>query len=253
MSRTKLDLIHASAFIENPAGKGIVVFIHGFMGSPRQFDRLTMAVYRQGFSAAALLLPGHGGPASEFKSSTFPGWQEHVDSEVERFSRDYQKIWLAGHSMGGLLALNAAVRYSGHVRGVFPIACPFKMTMFSAHTIKIRMQQVFSRSSSPIKAAYRDGSSIKLSPSLIWSTAKPAFELSKLITTAKDNLPKVRAPVMAVYSVSDELTSIASLEILKSGLKGAAFEQIILSDSLHAYYPEHEFSVIERSLVGFIQ
>ena len=86
--------LHAPLFVENPAHKGIVVFIHGFMGSPRQFDRFAETICQQGYSAAALLLPGHGGSAKEFASGSFERWQSHADSEVERFSQDYNNIWL---------------------------------------------------------------------------------------------------------------------------------------------------------------
>ena len=37
---------HAPVFLENTDGNGVVVFIHGYMGSPRQFDRLVKVVHR---------------------------------------------------------------------------------------------------------------------------------------------------------------------------------------------------------------
>jgi len=243
---------HAPLFLENPADKGIVVFIHGFMGSPRQFDKFAETVQQQGCSVAALLLPGHGGSAREFASSSFERWQSHVDSEVERYSRDYASIWLVGHSMGGLLAINAAVKHSASIRGLFLIACPFKVTTISTHAMKVRATQLFTLKRSPIKAAYIAGSSIELSPSLVWHLTRPTIELKKLMQAASDNLPNVRAPVMAVYSASDELTSIKSLDILKSGLTNAEYDHLLLADSLHAYYPEHELAMIEQALLKLI-
>ena len=247
-----MDNPHAPQLLINPASSGIVVFIHGFMGSPRQFDRLAEAVRKQGCSAATLLLPGHGGSARDFASSTFQCWQSHVDAEIERFSCDYKNIWLAGHSMGGLLAVNAAVRFGGYVRGIFTVACPFKITTFSAYTIKVRIRQVLSGKNDPIKNAYLSNSSVVPSPSLIWHGRKPAAELKKLMIAARNNLPQVRVPVTAVYSTSDELTSIVSLDILKEGLTGAFFEPVTLTESLHAYYTEHEQSVIEQSQIKLI-
>ena len=272
-----MDRSHAPYFLENPAENGIVVFIHGFMGSPRQFDMLAAAVQKQGRSAAALLLPGHGGSVRDFAAGTSARWQDYVDAEVESYSRDYADIWLAGHSMGGLLAINAAVRHDAqapggrapgsrapgaqppgmnmpgaHIRGIFTIACPFKLTTFSAYTMKFRIKQVFSRKSDPAKAAYRDGSSVRLSPGLLWSSVTQAAELKKLMSKARVNLPLLRAPVFAAYSTSDELTSIQSLDILRSELYGAPFEHLLLTDSLHAYYPEHEQSLLESSLLRFL-
>jgi len=222
------------------------------MGSPRQFDRLAGAVHRNGCSAAALLLPGHGGSAKDFSLGTFSGWQSHVDAEVERYSCDYKKIWLAGHSMGGLLAINSAVRFGQSVQGIFTLACPFKIITFSAHALNVRIKQVFSKKNDPIKIAYLSNSSIALSPGLLWHTRKPAAEIKKLMLEARNNLSQVRAPFVAVYSASDELTSIVSLDILKAGLTGASLESLVLADSLHAYYPEHEQLLIEQALLKLV-
>jgi len=243
---------HDPIFIEGSESKGIVVFIHGFMGSPRQFDKLANSVHNRGYAISALLLPGHGGSAKNFASGTFESWQTFVNAEIKRFARDYSNIWLVGHSMGGLLAINAAVEYSGHIRGILTIATPFKLIAFSSNAARVRIKNFTAKKSSPVKAAYLSGNSIKLSPSLLWCVIKPAVELIKLIHAAKDNLSSICAPLTAVYSISDELTSIESLKILKSGLTGAPFNQLILTDSLHGYYPQHEQALIEQELTKLI-
>jgi len=247
-----LNDLHTPIYLENPIKSGIVVFIHGFMGSPRQFDYLAAAVYDRGFSAAALMLPGHGGSAKDFSLGTYERWQGHVNSEIERFSSDYKDIWLVGHSMGGLLAINAAVKYSGYSRGVFSIACPFIMSAFSSFALKVRFKQVFGKKSDPIKAAYLSASSVPPSPSLIWRAAKPASELKTLMAAARANLLNLHLPVTAVYSASDELVSIASLDILRAELTCAEFEEVLLTDSFHAWYPKHEQAIIENALLKFV-
>jgi len=247
-----MDSTHEPFFLENPAGGNLVIFIHGFMGSPRQFDKLAEAAAEQGYSAAALLLPGHGCTAREFASGTFKQWQEHVNAEVERFSHDYDNIRLVGHSMGGLLAINAAVKYPGIVRGIFTIACPFKLTLFSSYALKIRLKQLFGKKDDPAKIAYISNSSINPSISLMWRILKPKAELKALMAAANNNLLRVSVPVTAVYSSSDELTSIESLGIFSSGLSEAPFEQVLLSDSLHSYFTENEFGIIRQSLLKAI-
>jgi len=222
------------------------------MGSPRQFDSLAEAVNKHGCSAATLLLPGHGGSAKNFASGTFESWQSHVDSEVERYSRDYQNIWLGGHSMGGLLAINAAVKFNRFVRGIFAIACPFKLTMFSMYATKIRLRQFFCKKDDPIKAVYLSNSSIALTPNLLLHSRKPGAEMKKLMFAARNNLPEVCVPVTAVYSTSDELTSIESKDILKKELVKAPCETTILTQSLHAYYTEKEREIIEKALINLV-
>ncbi|MCL2226036.1 MAG: alpha/beta fold hydrolase [Oscillospiraceae bacterium] len=248
-----MENFHAPSFLENPQSDSIVVFIHGFMGSPRQFDGLAKAVHMNGFNAAILLLPGHGGSLRDFSSSKFKQWQNHVWSEIKRFSRNYENIWLVGHSMGGLLALCAAENPNNKVRGVFPIASPFKLTALSKRDIHIRLIQVLCADANFIKAAYIGHSSVPHTLTMLFSALGPMVQVKKLMHRTKAILHNIHLPVMAVYSAFDEIISIKSLDILKQGLTRAPFEHVILNKSLHAYYTKKERAIIEKTLLGFIQ
>ena len=155
---------HAPLFLEGTADNGIVVFIHGFMGSPRHFDKLAAAAHKQGLSIAALLLPAHGGTAKDFGSGSHELWQDYIDSEVGRFAREYTNIWLVGHSMGGLLAINAAVKHNDRIYGLFLIATPMKIGVFSVTAIKIRLKQLFSHERKQIIATYSSVCSVSHRP-----------------------------------------------------------------------------------------
>ena len=240
---------HAPVYRKNPENKGLVMFIHGFMGSPVQFTGLIDAAYDHGYSVAALLLPGHGGTAKEFAKGTYEQWQNHVDNEVKRYSQEYEKILPVGHSMGGLLAVNASVKFPEVINGIFMIATPFFNAKLSLYSIKIRIKQIFSRKDDPIKAVYLSNSSIEMSPSLLWNTGRPNSELKILMNIARSNLPKVTVPVTAVFSSADELTSMENIKILKNELHDTLLYEVIISESLHAYYTKHDQTIIEESLI----
>lgn len=244
--------MHTPSFIENSSGKGIIIFIHGFMGSPRQFDKLASCAYNAGFSTASVLLPGHGAATKEFSSSTMDDWLGHVYAETERFL-GYEKIYLAGHSMGCLLAINSAVRYREHIAGLFLNACPLRLKIYSAQSFAVKFKQIFYSKSHPMKAAYLTGNSVKLHPNIIWRSSKPAKELKKLMQITENKLSDVRVPVTAVYSASDELVSVDSLDILKAGLVQTSIESLVLADSLHAYYPDYEQAMLEKCLLAALR
>jgi len=248
-----MNNVHSPGFIGFPDSKNLVVFIHGFMGGPRQFDRLAKSVSQNGFNAAILLLPGHGVSLKEFSSCTYRQWIEHVREKIDGFSQDYDNIWLVGHSMGGLLALDASVYPSTKLRGVFTIACPFEIKRLSKADIKVRFVQLFGKEDNIIKAEYINRSSVPRKPSVLFHSLAPMIEVKKFMYTTKSKLSKVCIPVKAIYSISDELVSINSLVILKSGLKKAPFEYAVLVESLHGYYTEEDKSSIEEMLLDFIR
>jgi len=244
---------HKSAFTSCKDSKKLVVFIHGFMGSPRQFDSLAEVVVKNGFNALVLLLPGHGGTLKEFSSVTSRDWRNYVKAEVSRLAEDFDDIWLVGHSMGGLLALNTSVYPNPKVRGAFVIACPLELNFLSKEDIRVRLISIFGDDDNQIKKEYKSKSSVPRHPLIIFRSLAPMFEVTKLMRFVTADLDKIRTPVMAVYSIKDELISINSLGILKSKLEKAPFEYAVLTDSLHAFYTDEEWKIISGNLVGFIE
>lgn len=233
--------------------KGLVVFIHGFMGNPSQFSKFEAFVNDHGFESTSLLLPGHGGPLREFSKSTAAQWQGYVLDQVRQLAQSYGEVWLAGHSMGGLLALNAAIELESSVSGVCVIASPFKLALFSAKANKTRLRYIFYRGKNPIKTALMARTGIRFSPRVVVRIIKPFRELRRLMRSTRAVLPRVRKPVTAVYSHSDELSAFASLGILKSGLSGAPLRELVLTDSLHALFPDNEQAQIEQALLELLE
>jgi len=245
--------MHEPLLLEKPGSPGIVLFIHGFMGSPHQFEALVELAREQEVSAASLLLPGHGAGSDEFKKSTKAMWQEHVDSALKRFSGEYERILLVGHSMGGLLSINAAVKQPEHVKGLMLICSPFKLASFSPRMFEGRRVQAFAREERPIQVAFNEGAGVEAGTRTLWHVIKPATDFLRVMHATKENLPKLRAPVTAFYSTGDEIVSIKSLDILRTGLTGTMLEGITLKDSDHAYFPLQEREMIENTLIERIR
>jgi carboxylesterase len=244
--------MHEARLMKNTSNAGIVVFVHGFLGSPRQFDRLAEAAYSKGYSTLSLLLPGHGSSLKIFSNTTMESWTNHVNTEIGRLSSTYDRIIIVGHSLGGLLAINASKEYSKFVQGLFLIYCPFRLGYLNLNTIKVKFIQVFFRKSNPIKAAYLASCSVQLSPSLIWRFIKPTLELRTLISITIGNLHSIHIPLTAIYSSSDEVVSPHSLAVLKSGASNISVKSILLTNSLHAYFTKPEQAIIEHALLDAI-
>jgi carboxylesterase len=97
---------HLPKYIEHKDADSAVLFIHGFMGGPRQFDRLSQLVYDHGFSASCVLLPGHGVSLKDFSSSTYRSWIKSVSEELDRLEKKYKSLCR--------LKLSACIRIPHH-------------------------------------------------------------------------------------------------------------------------------------------
>ena len=116
----------------------IVIFIHGFLGSPHQFISLADFVYHMGYACAALLLPGHGGTAKDFAHSSQQQWTEQVHKEVHRYAELYPNVYLMGHSMGGLLAINESICSKANVKGLILLNTAIKIGLKSRSSLYSR-------------------------------------------------------------------------------------------------------------------
>jgi len=106
-------------------GKGPValLFIHGFADTPYVWRRVAMRMAESGrFTCRALRLPGSGEPADTARCQSLRIWRTCVADELIKLRAGHNNVWIVGHSMGGALALDAAVRMLGMVDGVAVLA-----------------------------------------------------------------------------------------------------------------------------------
>ena len=107
-------LLWGSQRVQAPAA----VFLHGFAGSARDWERFGESVDRLGLRAIAIDLPGHGDTEAPADPARFT---------VEETARDLNALleltgvaeahWI-GYSMGGRIALYAAAAYPERTRSV---------------------------------------------------------------------------------------------------------------------------------------
>ena len=241
--------MHTPICRERPDAHSLVVFIHGFMGSPGQFEDLLEDAYRRGSSVCAVLLPGHGGVNEDFARYGLADWEGHLQSELDKYTGAYRKIILVGHSMGGLLALEASLNPHNCVCGLFLIAPPLKLNMGPRSAV-LKLRLFTYPPSNQIKKAYMQAKSISnlaVSPGWI----KPYRGLRRLMKRTARNLPQVLTPVLAIHSRYDEMVSFKSADMFYNGLCNSFRSRLTLEKSWHAYYPPEEWQTVRAALAEF--
>ena len=230
-----------------------VIFIHGFMGSPNQFTDLAEAVYNIGCTYMSVLLPGHGGGTDEFVRFGTLDWQRHVQSEIDKIKHDYKKIFLVGHSMGGLLALNASLVKDNNISGVVLISTPLKTYLLNPKSLLRKLRLLLLPKNNEIKSAYIKSNSVAAKKFWHFPLAvKPVMNFYRLVRQTNKRLPEVVVPVCMFHSRNDETTSYKSAGILYERLCSAPKTAFSLDKSWHAFYVEDEREIIKNKLIEFI-
>ncbi|MDR3310657.1 MAG: alpha/beta fold hydrolase [Oscillospiraceae bacterium] len=241
---------HAPFLIERGSG-AVVVFTHGFMGSPAQLRPFAERVAAAGYSAAGLLLPGHGGTAAEFAASTASDWRVHVRRAVAKFSKEYRAVILAGHSIGGTLSLETAAR-TGCVRGVFLLNPAVVLRGAGLGAVPYVASLGLRSKSDAKRRAYDDGTSVRSAAVRPHAVAPPYAEVLRLVSGARHSYRRVTAPVAAVFSRRDETVSLRGRDLLRRELPSPP-EILTLERSSHGFYTVPERIIAERALLRFVR
>ena len=100
--------------------KKAVLIIHGFVGSLSDNEFLQdYLTYDKSFDVFARTLPGHHNDET-YQKVEYTDWINFIDKEIETLiNHGYKKIYVIGHSMGGILAGYAASKYKEVKKVVF--------------------------------------------------------------------------------------------------------------------------------------
>ena len=98
---------HRSFFWQG--GDSAALLVHGFPGSPAEMRPLGTVLKEAAWTVHGLMLPGLGADIESLERRTSRDWSDAVVEAVAELKRRHSVILLVGYSMGGALALNAAL------------------------------------------------------------------------------------------------------------------------------------------------
>jgi carboxylesterase len=108
---------HAAPFRAGRA-RIAVLFLHGFNSSPHALREWAKLTADAGYRVALPRLPGHGTDWRELNATQWRDWYFAAERELLALARQSDQVFVAGHSMGGALALRLAEHHPAAVAGL---------------------------------------------------------------------------------------------------------------------------------------
>lgn len=234
-----------------PGSKNAVLMIHGIAGTPAHFRDLVPLI-PENWSVYNILLDGHSGTVEEFGRSSMEKWKTQVAKELDRIIRDHRRVFLVGHSMGTLFAIQSAIRHPDRVSGLFLLAvplCPWVRLSTVFTCLRVAWGNI--RPDDAAAWAMRNDTGIQLTRRL-WKYAGWIPRLLELLTQCRRTrklLPRLQVKTLAFQSRVDELVSMRTVKHLQ---KNPCIGITVLEDSGHFAYGPEDTKRLQEAFVRFL-
>jgi carboxylesterase len=244
--------LHQPFLYEAAKSKTAVLMVHGILGSPTQFEAIAKALHDQGYAVMAVLLPGHGGSALDFAKAKPAEWQQEVHRAFLYLKQRYDRVWLIGHSMGGLLSIIEAVGYNAD--GLVIISTPMRLKPgFKAMRIALRILLGDPKKDDEVMLSYRNANSIQKGPAWVYPLWIPRLaSVLGLMRKTHRLLGRVKVPVLCIQSRRDETVSWKSQRIFVKHLQATAVETMLIEQSGHSYFHPDELGMMREMVIRFL-
>jgi carboxylesterase len=260
---------HAFAW---PGGRAGVLLVHGLAGTPTEMRFVARGLHAAGFTVHAVQLAGHCGSVADLVATGWRDWTKSVDAAVDALAREVDDVFVAGLSMGAVLALELAIARPEAARGIALYGTTFRLDGWAvpphARLLALlplvcglglgRERQVMERHPYGIKdertRAWIVGSMLAGDSGAAGHPGTPWGALAEFVALSRQvrrRLDDVRTPCLVVHSSDDDIASLANVELIERRV-AAPVETVLLDDSYHIVSVDRQRDVlIDRSVRFF--
>ena len=241
-------------FLGDPS-KPACLLIHGFTGTPKEMRWMGEYLNQQGYTCLGIRLAGHATHPEDMIRSRYTDWIASVESGYHLLRGITENIFLAGLSMGGLLALLLSA--SLQVRGVIAMSTPSRLPqdypIWFLRAVSKAIKYSPKRKGEPgsgwfDKTAYQEQISYPQNP------IRSGAELKELIIEMNAALSKVTVPVLLMHSKDDTYVLPENMERIYSALVNARDKtKLYITGSGHVLTRDAAREQVFQSTLEFIQ
>ena len=251
-----------------PGGRSGVLLIHGLTGTPTEMRLVAKGLNRNGFTVYGMQLAGHCGDEEDLLKTGWHDWYRSVDKAADRLRKDVDHMFVAGLSMGALLALKLAADRPAEVDGLGLYGTTFfydgwtipwigKLSFMLPLVVRLgfgRRQRFYEcfpygikdeRIRQRIAGSMLDGDSAAAGlPGNPWPSLAEFYRLSFVV---RRQLRDIQTPCLVMHAVNDDVASLKNVRQIMRGVRGPV-ETVLLENSYHMITVDQERDkVIDRS------
>ncbi|NDE71592.1 MAG: alpha/beta fold hydrolase [Actinobacteria bacterium] len=230
------------------SGPIAVLMIHGFTGSPLSVKPWAEALHREGFTVAVPRLPGHGTHWEEMNRTQWRDWYGEVVNTFIELRKKHARVFVAGFSMGGALAIHLAAEHGEKIEGLIlvnPSVHDRRPIMKLVPVLKHLIPSLSGRGTD-VSAPNPPRHSYGRTP------LKALSSLQDLWRTVQNELSSIDLPLMIGYSINDHVVDPANAETVIDNIASVDIREVIFERSFHNVALDHDLELLVESSLTFI-
>lgn len=223
-SNDGLDIFGQKWESDNNDAKAVICLVHGFGEHSSRYEHVARFFTDHGYAVISYDHRGHG--RSDGKRGHFPSYDEFMNDvgnllQQAKVNFPNLPLFLYGHSMGGNVVANYAIKKNPNVKGVI-LSSPFFQPGFAPPAIKLAagrlMRNLIPTFSLPsgldVNAISRDKEVVKKysEDPLVFDSisSKMGIELIEFGQDAVNHAHELKIPTLLFHGTADKLTSFES-------------------------------------------
>ena len=231
-------------------GKIGVLVIHGFTGSPVSIAPWAKYLNQIGYTVHAPCLPGHGSNWQEMNETTWVDWYKCVEDSYLALREKCDRIFVAGFSMGGALALRLCQIRGSEIEGLLLVNPSIQDRRFILKFTPILKYLI------PSLKGKRVTDVAKPNPpkhSYGRTPLKALDSLRKLWKMVEHDLYLIDLPVMIGYSINDHVVNPANSETIIENIYSMDIREVIFEKSFHNVALDYDLDILNEQSQIFIE
>jgi carboxylesterase len=205
-------------------GDRACLLLHGFTGSPWDVRPLGEALAQRGYRVRAIRLPGHGTTPEAMAGVSHRDWEAAAESALFSLS-GVRHTFIAGLSVGALLAVLLAARYPERITGLALIAPALRLKGALVNVLRllhaVPVVQLVRPYVEKVSTDISDISQREEAPLLAAFPVARLRDVWELQDAVQPQLSHVSAPTLVVVAKNDHVVSLQGARELARGLKNA--------------------------------
>lgn len=225
-----------------------ILLIHGFTGSPKSMKPWGERMAAEGHTVRVPRLPGHGTRWQDMNLTRWEDWYAEADRSYLELRKACERVFVFGLSMGGSLTLRLAEQYGDAIRGlvlVNPAVHSERPDRFLLPVLQL-VVPAFPGISNDIKKPGQDEGAYDKIP------LKAAHSLTALWKLTKQDLPKVRNPLLLFRSEEDHVVEASNARHILDHVSSTDKTEVVLKDSYHVATLDNDAETIIAGSIEFV-